>query len=165
MSLSAPVLSPRLESPATPRYRATVSLLVQATPADCFEVLTDFDAYPRWSSAVKSCQVAARGKDGLARHVDFELEIARRRIRYTLGFQYAAPTGARWFMIEGDLAGIVGSYQFADTGVGVMVSCSQAVDVGFWIPELIRRPLEQRSLRRSVEEFGRAVETRAGGWA
>jgi hypothetical protein len=166
MPLSAPLLHPRLiPPPANPRYAATVSLLARATEVDCFAVLTDFDSYPRWSSLVKRCEVAARSRDGLARHVDFELEIARRRIRYRLAFHYVPPRRASWALIGGDVAGIAGSYHFEQAAGGVVVSCTQAVDVGFWIPELIRRPLEQRALRRSVEEFRAAVETHASGWA
>lgn len=166
MPLSAPLFSPRPDPLlAGTRYAATVSTVACATPADCFAVLTDFEAYPRWASAVRRCEVVARGSGGIGRHVQFELEIARRRIRYRLAFHYVPPGRASWSMIDGDLAGITGSYQFEETIGGVVVSCTQAIDVGFWIPELIRRPLEQRALRRSVDEFRVAAETRASGWA
>lgn len=166
MPLSAPLFSPRLDPPPVgTRYAATVSTVACATPADCFAVLTDFESYPRWASAVRRCEVVARSSGGLARHVQFELEIVRRRIHYRLAFHYVPPVRASWSMIDGDLAAITGAFQFEESAAGVVVSCTQAVDVGFWIPEIIRRPLEQRALRRSVEEFRLAVETRAGGWA
>ena len=147
------------------RYAGTVSTLACATPADCFALLTDFHAYPRWASAVRRCQVVARSGDGLARDVWFEIEIARRLLRYRLAFHYVPPVRASWSMIDGDLAAITGAYQFEETAGGVVVSCSLAVDVGFWIPERLRRPLEQCALRRSVDEFRAAVETRPSGWA
>ena len=166
MALSAPPFSLRLDPPlAVTRYAATVSTAACATVDACFAVLTDFDAYPRWASAVRHCQVVARSRDRLPSQVQFEIEIARRRFRYRLAFHYVPPVRATWSMIDGDLAAITGAYQFEESPGGVVVSCTIAVDVGFWIPELVRRPLEQCALRDSVDEFRAAVETRASGWA
>ena len=50
----------------------------------------------------------------------------------------------------------------AATGDGTEATCSQSVDVGFWIPGPIRRMAEAKALRDSVEEFRKAVETRNG---
>lgn len=166
MPLSVSLFTPRLDPPLVgTRYAATVSTVACATPDDCFAVLIDFDSYPRWASAVRRSEVVARSREGLPRHVQFEIEVARRRFRYRLAFHYVPPVRASWSMIDGDLASINGAYQFEETAGGVVVSCTQAIDVGFWIPELIRRPLEQRALRRSVDEFRAAAETRASGWA
>lgn len=166
MPLSVPLFSLRLDPPlAVTRYAATVSAAAHATVDACFAVLIDFDSYPRWASAVRRCQVVARSRDGLPSQVEFEIEIARRRFRYRLAFHYVPPVRATWSMIDGDLAAINGAYQFEEAAAGVVVSCTMAVDVGFWIPELVRRPLEQCALQSSVDEFRAAVETRASGWA
>ena len=166
MPLSASLFSPRPDLPSSSsRYAATVSTLACATAADCFALLTDFESYPHWSSPVRRCEVMARARDGLPRHVQFEIEVARRRIQYRLAFHYTPPVRASWSMIDGDVRSITGAYQFEETAGGVIVSCTQVIDLGFWIPEIIRRPLEQRALRRSVEEFRVAAETRASGWA
>lgn len=139
-------------------YTATVAGSVE----DCFAVLVDFPAYPEWSSPITECRVLERYPDGLARRVAFALDMMIRTVRYTLEYTYDPPRGARWRLVEGDLAGVEGSYRFDPAGDGTEATCSQSVDLGFWIPGPIRRMAEAKALRDSVEEFRKAVETRNG---
>ena len=55
---------------------------------------------------------------------------------------------------------VEGSYEFAEAGSRTKATCTQAIDIGFWVPGPIRRPFEQKALRDSVEEFKVAVESR-----
>jgi len=127
----------------------------------CFDVLTDFEAYPRWSSPIRAARVLERYPDGLARRVAFELDMTLRTIRYTLEYTWSPPRGGRWSMTEGDVASVEGSYEFEPTSAGTIVTCRQAIDIGFWIPGFLRTALEQRALRDSVEELCREAERRA----
>lgn len=134
---------------------------VAAAAADCFAVITDFAAYPTWSGAVRRTQVHERYPDGLPKRVEMELDIKIRRIRYTLEYDYTPPNHLTWRLVDGDLKAVEGSYDFAEVAPGrTAVTCTQGVDVGFWIPGFLRNIFEQQALRDSVEEFKRAVETR-----
>ena len=73
----------------------------------------------------------------------------------------ASPRGGRWHLVEGDVKAVQGSYRFEPAGARTKATCTQEVDVGFWIPGPIRRTFERKALQDSVEEFRRAVETRA----
>jgi ribosome-associated toxin RatA of RatAB toxin-antitoxin module len=141
--------------------RQSYSTSVAGSVDDCFAVLTDFDAYPQWSSVIKKCRVLERHPDGLAKRVEFILDMTIKTIRYVLEYEYDRPRGASWHLVDGDLKSVEGSYRFDDTASGVTASCSQAVDIGFWVPGFIRSLAEAKALRDSVEEFKRAVETRA----
>ncbi|HLK10295.1 MAG TPA: SRPBCC family protein [Candidatus Binatia bacterium] len=143
------------------QYRQSYSAQVAASPEACFAVLTDFDAYPRWSSPVKSTRVLERRPDGLARRVDFVLDMTVRTVHYVLEYDYDPPHGASWRLVEGDLAGVDGSYRFTPEGEGTRATCEQAIDLGFWVPGFLRSTFERKALRDSVEEFRRAVESRA----
>ena len=138
-------------------YTATVA----GTVDDCFAVLTDFESYPKWSSVIRKCRVLDRHPDGLARRVEFILDMTIKTIRYVLEYTYERPRGATWHHVEGDVKDVEGSYRFDETPSGVQATCSQAVDLGFWVPGFIRSLAEAKALRDSVEEFKRAVETRA----
>lgn len=127
----------------------------------CFAVLTDFDAYPQWSSPIRSARVLERYPDGLARRVAFELDMTIRTVRYTLEYTWTPPHGGRWRMTEGDVASIEGAYEFTPSADGTLVTCRQAIEPGFWIPGFLRTTYERRALRDSVEEFCRAAEARA----
>jgi ribosome-associated toxin RatA of RatAB toxin-antitoxin module len=143
--------------------RQSYTTQVSAGPDACFAVITDFGAYPRWSGAVRRTQVHERYPDGLAKRVEMELDIKIRRIRYTLEYTYTPPTHLTWRLVEGDLKAVEGSYDFAEVAPGrTAVTCTQGVDIGFWIPGFLRSIFEQQALRESVEEFKRAVETDRG---
>jgi hypothetical protein len=143
-------------------FTQTYSTEVAGTAADCFAVLCDFAEYPHWSTPVKECQVVDRHPDGLARRVAFALDMTVKTLRYVLEYQFDPPHGATWHLVEGDVKSVEGSYRFEPAGDRTRATCTQAIDIGFWVPGPIRRPLEQKALRDSVEEFKKAVEARAG---
>jgi hypothetical protein len=143
-------------------YSASYTTTVAGSVEDCFAVLVDFPSYPEWSSPITECRVIERYPDGLARRVAFALDMMIRTVRYTLEYTYDPPRGARWRLVEGDVAGVEGFYRFDPAGDGTEATCSQTVDLGFWIPGPIRRMAEAKALRDSVEEFRKAVETRNG---
>jgi hypothetical protein len=141
-------------------FSQSYSAAVDGSLDDCFTVLTEFEKYPDWSGPVKECRVLDRHPDGLPRRVAFALDMTLKTIRYVLEYSYERPHRARWKLVEGDIKDVQGSYEFAADGTGTKATCSQAIDLGFWVPGPIRRPFEQKALRDSVEEFRRAVESR-----
>jgi uncharacterized membrane protein len=142
-------------------FSQSYSTSIAAPVEECFAVLTDFSAYPKWSSPVTTCTVLERHADGLARRVAFTVDMTLKTIRYTLEYTYDPPSGARWHMVEGDVKDVQGSYRFVERDGETEATCSQAIDIGFWVPGLLRRTFESKALRDSVEEFKKAVESRA----
>lgn len=142
-------------------FSQTYSTQVAAPVDVCFEVLTDFEAYPRWSSPITSCRVLERHPDGLPKRVEFQLDMTIKVIRYVLEYTYDRPRGATWKLVEGDVKDVVGSYTFEAAGGTTRASCTQEIDLGFWLPGFLKRPFEQKALRDSVEEFRKAAEDAA----
>lgn len=142
-------------------YRQSYCTKVAGSPQACFDVLVDFDRYPSWSSPITSSRILSRTPDGLPERVAFELNATLKTIRYTLAYRFDPPHGGTWTMVDGDLAGIEGSYRFEPADDGTTATCTQAIDVGFWVPGFLKRSFEQKALADSVEEFRRAVEARA----
>ena len=143
-------------------FSQSYSTEVAGSVDDCFAVLTDFDAYPRWSSPVTECRVLDRHPDGLPCRVAFALDMTLKTVRYTLEYTWEPPHTGRWRLVESpDVRDVQGSYHFEKAGGRTKATCSQTIDIGFWVPGPIRRPFEQKALRDSVEEFRKAVESRA----
>ncbi len=140
--------------------RQSQSTAVAGSVADCFAVLTDFAAYPQWSGPVTECRVLDRHPDGLPRRVAFALDFTLKTIRYVLEYTYEPPHRARWRLVEGDVKDVQGSYEFREHDGHVEATCTQEIDVGFWVPGPLRRRFEAKALRDSVGEFRRAVEAR-----
>ena len=135
---------------------------IEAPAALCYEAIGDFDAYPGWSSPITQVNVLDRYPDGAARRVEFFIDMKLKTVRYVLEYTWEPPTRLSWTMVDGDLAGIEGSYVFEPDGnKRTNATCSQAVSLGFWVPGMLRRTLEQTALRQSVLEFKAEAERRA----
>ncbi len=138
-------------------YTTTAS----ATPADCFAVITDFDSYPRWSSAICAARVRERYPDGSVKQVQMELDMKIKTVRNVLEYRHEPPSRLAWSLVEGDVKGVEGSYRFEEAEPGrTRMTCTQAVDIGFWVPGFLKSLFESQALRDSVEELKREVEAR-----
>jgi hypothetical protein len=142
-------------------FSQSYSAEIAGSVNDCFAVLTDFASYPQWSGPVTECRVMEQYPDGLPRRVAFALDMTLKTVRYVLEYTWEPPHTGRWHLIEGDLKDVNGSYHFETAKDRTKATCSQSIDIGFWVPGPIRRPFEQKALRDSVEEFKKAVEARA----
>jgi hypothetical protein len=141
-------------------FRQAYTASIAASAVDCFRVLTDFASYPEWSGPVTECHVVDRYPDGLPRRVEFALDFTLKTIRYVLEYSYEPPLVARWHLVEGDVKDVHGSYEFRERDGRVEATCTQEIDVGFWIPGPLKRTFEAKALRDSVEDFRRAVESK-----
>ena len=142
-------------------FSQSYSVDIAGSLEDCFAVLTDFEAYPSWSGPVTECRILERHADGLAKRVAFNLDMTLKTIRYTLDYDYERPSGGHWHLVESpDVKDVHGSYVFQAAGKRTKATCTQTIDIGFWVPGFVRGPLEQKALRDSVEDFKKAVEAR-----
>lgn len=134
---------------------------IAASPADCFRVIMDFEAYPRWSSAVRKVRVLERDDAGIGRVVEFRIDMRFKSIRYVLAYDYRKPSELTWRSVSGDVESIEGAYWFRRLGPRLTeATCRQAVELGFWVPGPIRKLAERTALRQSVLEFKEEVERR-----
>lgn len=93
--------------------QATQRMVVGAPPARTWEVLTDFDEYPRWAHDLKSVDVVERDAEGRGLRVRFRAAAMGRSTSYTLRYDYSgAPDVLAWELTEGDLTRkLDGSYR------------------------------------------------------
>lgn len=134
---------------------------IEAPPEECFDAIADFARYPDWSSVITHTRVLETHPDGLARRVEFELDMTIRTVRYVLDYEWERPHRLTWKLVEGDVDDVEGAYEFEPLGKDhTRTTCEQAVSLGFWLPGPIRRVAEQKALRDSVLEFKAEVERR-----
>ena len=79
-----------------------------------------------------------------------------------LDYAFDPPHGATWKLVEGDVKDVQGSYRFEESAGATVATCTQGIDLGFWLPGFIRSGFEKKALHDSVEEFRRAVERATG---
>ena len=140
----------------------TFSTEIEAPREDCVATLLDYERYPDWSAPITSSRVLERDAEGRGTQVEFLLDMKIRTVRYVLAYSYDLPRRATWKLVEGDVTAVEGSYDFEDIAPArSRATCRQSIDLGFWVPGMLRRVFEKQALRDSVHEFKAEAERRA----
>jgi ribosome-associated toxin RatA of RatAB toxin-antitoxin module len=143
-----------------------VTVEIAASPAECFAAILEFERYPEWSSAVQSARVLERDAAGVGRRVEFHIDMKIRSVRYVLEYTYKKPTELSWRSVDGDVESIEGRYRFRKLGPELTeASCRQEIQLGFWMPGMLRKFAERTALKQSVNEFKADVEQRVAAGA
>ncbi len=138
----------------------TCTVTIDATPEQCFEVITDFPSYPKWNAALTAAVVEEESR-GIAKRVAFELDARVKTIGYVLEYRYKRPREVTWQSVSGDVESISGKYRFKKVGPNqTEATCNQKIDLGFWLPGPLRRLAEATALEQSVGELKAEVERR-----
>ena len=137
-------------------------IVVQGIPQQCFDVLVDFESYPRWQSAVRACDVITRDRDGRGRRVRFDVDAKVKPISYTVDYSYEQPHLISWDFVEGDVADIDGEFVLEDRGDGTtLATCTLRIDAGAWLPGNAASLLDDEVTKWSVEDLKARVESGA----
>jgi ribosome-associated toxin RatA of RatAB toxin-antitoxin module len=133
---------------------------VDASPARCYEVATDFEQYPTWARDVKESTVVERDTEGRGTRVEFRAAAMGRTIRYVLEYDYSdAPRAFSWKLVEGDmLRRLDGRYQFDPDGDAARVTYDLAVELAVPLPGLIKRRAAGLIMGNALKELKRRVE-------
>ena len=137
---------------------------VVRAPIDvCFETLVDFANYPKVFRVIRSANLELADPEAGLWRVRYELDAILKTITYTLAYESERPGLLTWKMTSGDLTAIEGRYDLVELEPGLTeATCSQAIDVGMWVPGMVRRAFERSAVEDSVREFKQAAEDRAG---
>lgn len=137
---------------------------VVRAPLDvCFDTLVDFASYPKVFRMIRSATVEQADAQAGKWQVHYELDAILKTITYTLAYECERPNALTWRMTTGDLTAIEGRYDLLELEPGLTeATCTQAIDVGMWVPGMVRRAFERSAVEDSVREFKQAAEDRAG---
>ena len=133
---------------------ASLTISISAPLERCWSIATDFEAYPRWATDVKSAVVLSRDSDGRATEVEYRTSALGRSTHYTLSYDYsAAPHRLAWHMVKGDIMRAVdGAYMFApDSSGGVVLTYNLSIDLIVPLPGFVKRRAEVRILNTVKE--------------
>jgi carbon monoxide dehydrogenase subunit G len=106
-----------------------------------WDVIVDYARYPEFVPGVLSCRVV--GDAGGARHVEYEVDLGVRRVRYVLAHREERPRRVAWSLVSGDLLSRSdGSWELTEDGGGTLARYS--VDVQIARPPLVPRMVIER---------------------
>ena len=140
--------------------QATERMIMRASPARCYEVVTDFDRYREWAHDIKDVTVIERDDEGRALVVAFRAAAFGRSTSYTLRYDYGqAPKELAWVEIKGDLTSrLDGSYVFEPAGDDTEVSYHLTAELRVPIPGFIKRRAEARIMTTALRNLKARVE-------
>lgn len=128
----------------------------------CFDTLVDFAHYPEWFRVIRTATVEEADPAAQRWRVRYELDAILKTITYTLAYEGQRPGLLLWRMTTGDLAAIEGRYDLVELEPGLTeATCTQALDIGMWVPGMVRSVFERSAIQDSVRELKKAAEDRA----
>src|SRR5690606_20089822 len=132
----------------------------EATPAEVMAAIADFDAYPRWASAVKETEIVSHGSDGRASEVRFELNAGPIKDAYKLAYTWSGDREVSWTLVQASvLKALDGSYVLsAASGGGTNVTYHLQVDVNMPMLGMLKRKAEKMIIDTALNELKKYVE-------
>lgn len=131
--------------------------IIDAPPRAVFEVITDFEAYPRIFPEFREVEVLEdEGEEAVVRfraHFGIDLD-------YTLRIKRSFPA-VSWTLVEGDLKDSQGSWSLVAEGEGTTrVTYRLAAAVGFYVPRFVSDRLVAASLPPTLDKLAAEVARR-----
>jgi len=153
--------------------QATQVMLIDASPARCFEVAVDFENYPEWAADIKAVSVLERDAQDRGLRVRFRAAAFGRSTSYVLRYDHAeSPKVLSWVQESGDLTNkLDGEYIFAETMLpaeadrperpGTEVTYHLVAELRMPIPGFVKRRAEGRIMHTALRELKARVEATA----
>lgn len=143
--------------------QASEHTTISAPPALCWEVATDFEAYPEWAKDIKEAEVVHRDVDGRATVVRYRAAAMGRSTTYLLGYDYGdEPRRLAWHLLEGDITRkLDGSYDFAPVEgepATTDVDYELVVELKMPLPGFVKRRAETRIMQTALRDLKARVE-------
>jgi ribosome-associated toxin RatA of RatAB toxin-antitoxin module len=142
--------------------QVTERMVVRASPAYCYEVLTDFEHYPEWAADIKAVSIEESDGEGRPTLVTFRAAAFGRSTSYTLRYDYKdAPFKLSWAQVRGDVTRkLDGSYQLEPgDDDSAEVTYELTVDLKVPLPVFVKRRAEGRITHTALRELRARVES------
>jgi hypothetical protein len=144
--------------------QATQQMVVGASPARTWDVLTTFTDYPAWAHELKSVSVLERDDQDRGLRVAFRAAAMGRSINYTLRYDYSqAPHVLAWVQEESDVTRMLdGAYRLLPVDGdpdSTNVVYNLVVDLIIPLPGFVKRRAEGRIIHTALRELRDYLET------
>ena len=142
---------------------AVTKEIVFDRPAEqVFDVLVDYPRYPEFVPGIKACRVLpVKGE----RHVEYELDLGLKRVKYVLHHVERRPLQVTWSLVSGEMMK-VSNGEWALTAEGATTRARYTVDIQISRPALIPQSvidkvsdeLTRVQLPKTLEAFKARIE-------
>lgn len=144
--------------------QVTKQVLIEAPHERFYDLVVDYERYPEFVPGIRSCRVRdVKGE----KHVEYELDLGVKRIRYVLRMTEERPRRVAWSLVSGDMMKVSnGSWELAADGAGTRAVYS--VEIQISRPPLVPQAIVDRvsdeltriQLPKTLEAFKARAERR-----
>lgn len=141
--------------------RTEGSIVIDADPAKVMAAIADYEAYPEWSSEMRSAKILERDDAGRGSKVHFEVSAGPIKAEYTLAYAYHADdAGVSWTFVEGkNLRDLSGEYELQQQGEKTKVTYRLRVDTTIPMLGFMKRQAEKRIIDVALKGLKKRVES------
>lgn len=141
----------------------TKEVVIDVPVEEFYDVVVDYERYPEFVPGIRACRI--KRSDG-EKHVEYELEVAVKRIRYTLRHAEIRPSRIEWSLVCGELMKVSsGSWELS--GEQGRTRARYSVDIQISKPPLVPQALVDRvsdeltrvQLPRTLDAFKARAES------
>jgi carbon monoxide dehydrogenase subunit G len=142
--------------------KASSSIVINADKAAIMSVIADFEAYPEWSTAIKSVTVDEVGDDGRGTQATFTLDAGVLKDTYTLAYDWSGDDRVDWHLVKGKaLKSQEGTYELRENGSATEVTYRLAVDLNIPMLGMFKRKAEKVIMDTALKGLKKRVESGA----
>jgi ribosome-associated toxin RatA of RatAB toxin-antitoxin module len=142
--------------------RASSSIVIAADKAAIMSVIADFEAYPEWSTAIKSVTVDEVGSDGRGTQATFTLDAGVLKDTYTLAYNWDGDEKVDWHLVRGRaLKSQEGTYRLSEVAAGTEVTYQLAVELNVPMLGMFKRKAEKMIMDTALKGLKKRVEAGA----
>jgi coenzyme Q-binding protein COQ10 len=115
-------------------------ILIEAPVERLYGIIVDYERYPEFVPGIRACRVrTVKGE----KHVEYELDLGIRRVRYVLRHEEQRPRRVAWSLVSGEMMKVSnGSWDLADDGG--RTRAVYAVEIQITRPPLVPQALVDR---------------------
>jgi ribosome-associated toxin RatA of RatAB toxin-antitoxin module len=135
------------------------TIVIDAPPKKCFDVVWDFERYPEFISELKRVEIVERTPTGL--RVEFTIKVIK-EIKYVLDIAGTPSTDINWTLHKGFFKKNTGGWNFKSLGKGKTETTYELeVEFGLLVPPSVIKMLQDNNLPKMLEAVKKRVEAGA----
>lgn len=140
---------------------ASSSIVIAASPGEIMSVIADLEAYPEWSTGIKSATVDEAGPDGRPAKGTFVLDAGVIKDTYTLAYDWSGEGRVDWRLVGGGtmLKSQVGSYTLQEVGGGTEATYRLTVELKVPMLGMFKRKAEKVIIDTALKGLKKRVES------
>jgi ribosome-associated toxin RatA of RatAB toxin-antitoxin module len=133
---------------------------IDATPQQCFDLLTDYERLPEWQGAVRSASILERDEQGRGAVVEYEVDARVKTVRYRLRQVYDEPARLASEYLGGDFRDFSGEWRFVALDARrTRVELDLRIDPGRFVPGPVRGVIADAVMRRALRDLKTHLES------